>query len=493
MPELDVSRLINFSKQIDYTSSDWLAFLSDMVEKIPQLTPEWTDYSPTDQGMVILELVSFVLDALSYRNDVILNEAYLQTAGLRKSLLNLARMIDYTPGPTVSATADLEFTITPQPIDFVIPKRTKVSTQQTGAEESYVFETLDGLIVPAGETAGTVSAIEGETKEEILGSSTGLPAQFFELSFRPLSYSPDGECSLEVYVTENAVEERWTLVPSLLDSKPSAKHFEIEIDENNIVTVSFGDNQNGKIPAPGSNSIRAVYRIGGGTRGNVGAHKINQMISNISEISSVTNPEQASGGVERESIESIKRMAPKTLRTLWRAVTAEDYKTLAEGLPGIAKATVMCAPPGEIAYWGQVNLYIAPEGGGLPSEALKSMVEEYFADREMLNATTVVCDPLYVPVDVSMEVAVKENYMRADVERKVRSVVENFFSFPNVDFGHSIFASDLVADVDGIEGVHYVNLTILARGMTGVGNVTIESNEIPQLGAFGLSMSGGIE
>jgi hypothetical protein len=110
-----------------------------------------------------------------------------------------------------------------------------------------VFETLDDLIVPAGETAGIVSAIEGETKEEILGSSTGLPAQFFELSFRPLSYSPDGECSLEVYVTENAVEERWTLVPSLLDSKPSAKHFEIEIDENNIVTVSFGDNQNGKI------------------------------------------------------------------------------------------------------------------------------------------------------------------------------------------------------------------------------------------------------
>lgn len=173
-------------------------------------------------------------------------------------------------------------------------------------------------------------------------------------------------------------------------------------------------------------------------------------------------------------------------------MTAEDYKTLAEGLPGIAKATVMCAPPGEIAYWGQVNLYIAPEGGGLPSEVLKSMVEEYFADREMLNATTVVYDPLYVPVDVSMEVAVKENYMRTDVERKVRSAVENFFSFPNVDFGHSIFASDLVADVDGIEGVHYVNLTTLTRGITGVGNVTIESNEIPQLGSFDLSMSGGI-
>ncbi|HOP41230.1 MAG TPA: baseplate J/gp47 family protein [Geobacteraceae bacterium] len=152
----------------------------------------------------------------------------------------------------------------------------------------------------------------------------------------------------------------------------------------------------------------------------------------------------------------------------------------------------MCAPPGEIAYWGQVNLYIAPEGGGLPSEALKSMVEEYFADREMLNATTVVYDPLYVPVDVSMEVAVKENYMRADVEEKVRSVVEAFFAFPNVDFGHSVFTSDLIAAVDEIEGVHYVNLTTLTRGISGVGNVSIESNEIPLLGVFVPEMNGGI-
>jgi len=493
MPELDVSRLVNFSKQIDYTSLDWLSFLSDMVDKIPQLTPEWTDYSASDQGMVVLELVSFVLDALSYRCDVIANEAYIQTAVLRKSVLNLAKMIDYTPEPAVSAVTDLEFTITPQPIDFVIPEGTQVSTQPTGAEESYVFETTDDLMIPAGQTTGSVSAIEGETKREILGSSTGLPAQFFELSFKPLSYSPDGACSLEVYVTENGIEERWDLVPTLIDSKPSEKHFEIEIDENDIVTVNFGDNQNGKIPAPGSNNVRAVYRVGGGAYGNVGANKINRMITNISEVSSVTNPVQAVGGVDRETVESIKRMAPRMLRTLWRAVTAEDYKTLAEALPGVAKATVLCAPPGQAAFWGQVNLYIASEGGGLPTPELKQMVEAYFADREMLTATTVVFDPVYAPVNVSLEVAVKENYMRLDIENAVRKAVQDFFMFPNVDFGQCVFMSDLVSAVDAIEGVRYVNLTVLSRDATGVGNVIIAQNEIPQLGALTIDSFGGIE
>jgi len=412
---------------------------------------------------------------------------------LRKSVLNLSKMIDYTPAPAVSAVADLVFTITPQPIDFVILEGTQVSTQPTGTEESYVFETMKDLVIPGGQTTGSVAAIEGETKREILGSSTGLPAQFFELSFRPLSYSPDGACSLEVYVTENSIEERWTLAPSLLDSKPSEKHFEIEIDENDIVSVNFGDNQNGKIPAPGMNNIRAVYRVGGGSHGNVGANKINRLITNISEVSSVTNPVQAIGGVDRETVESIKRMAPRMLRTLWRAVTAEDYKTLAEVLPGVAKATVLCAPPGQAAYWGQVNLYIAPEGGGLPTEELKKMVEEYFADREMLTATTVVFDPVYAPVNVSLEVAVKENYMRLDIENLVRDTIQKFFSFPNMDFGQCVFMSDLVAAVDAIEGVRYVNLTILSRDVTGVGNVIIAQNEIPQLGALTIDSFGGIE
>ncbi|HOY62322.1 MAG TPA: putative baseplate assembly protein [bacterium] len=492
MPELDVSRLVNFSKQIDYTSLDWLSFLSDMVDRIPQLTPEWTDHSASDQGIVILELVAFALDALSYRCDIIANEAYIQTAVLRKSVLNLAKMIDYTPAPAVSAVADLVFTITPQPIDFVIPKGAQISTQPTGLEQSYVFETMKDLVIPAGETTGAVAAIEGETKREILGSSAGLPAQFFELSFKPLSYSPDGACSLEIYVAENGVEERWTLAPSLLDSNPSEKSFEIEIDENDIVTVNFGDNQNGKIPAPGMNNVRAVYRVGGGARGNVGANKINRMITSVSEVSSVTNPAQAAGGVDRESVESVKRMAPKMLRTLWRAVTAEDYKTLAEALPGVAKAAVLCAPPGQAAYWGQVNLYIAPEGGGPPSPELKQMVEDYLADREMLNATTVVFDPVYVPVNVTMEVAVKENYMRLDIENLVREKIEKFFYFPNVDFGQSVFMSDLIAAVDGIEGVRYVNLTVLSRDETGVGNVIIRQDELPQLGLFSLDAFGGI-
>jgi len=51
-----------------------------------------------------------------------------------------------------------------------------------------------------------------------------------------------------------------------------------------------------------------------------------------------------------ENCGSIKRMAPRMLRTLWRAVTAEDYKTLAEALPELRKQRFF-AHRRAVAYW----------------------------------------------------------------------------------------------------------------------------------------------
>ena len=74
----------------------------------------------------------------------------------------------------------------------------------------------------------------------------------------------------------------------------------------------------------------------------------------------------------------------------------------------------------------------------------------------------------------------------------MRETVRVFFSFPNVDFGQCVFMSDLVAAVDAIEGVRYINLTVLSRDTTGIGNVIISVNEIPSLGIFSPDVFGGI-
>ena len=494
MPELDVSRLVNFAREIDYTSLDWLAFLSDMAGDIPRLTPEWTDTNPTDPGMVLLELLAFALDGLSYRLDVLAQESFLQTAVLRKSVLSHARMLDYTPKPPTSAMVELLLSVSPQALDFTIPAGTRFATASTPTEEAISFESLEEVEVPTGATEITLTAIQGETREELLGSSSGLSNQFFELSHRPLVYLPTGESSLDVLVVENGVTTQWSEVRTLLDAGPGERAYAITTDEDDVVTVNFGDGGLGRIPVAGVDNLRARYRTGVGRKGNVGANTITQMVSNLPQVLSVTNPASATGGSDRESVDSIKRQAPRNLRTLWRAVTAEDYKTLAEGLPGVAKATVVCGGAGEGHFFGQVNVYIVPEGGGLPSEDLKSQVETFLGEREMLNAVTVARDPVYVPIVISLQVTVKEEYLREDTRARVQRALESFLDQAGVDFGMAVYESDVLGLSRGLEGVHHADLLFLHRqdAAPGVANVILAKKEVPVLDILTVTAVGGV-
>ncbi len=492
---LDVSRMINFNTQIDFTSLDWVSILADMITIAPSVLPEWTDHSPDDMGVVLLELFSAMHDNIAYRLDVIANECHMQTAETRKAVERLAKLIDYTPSPAVSAVSTITFTVDVEAFDRTIPVRTQVSTEATATEQAVIFETYETINVAAGVTEVDGDVVEGESIDPaaVLGSSTGQPFQSFVLGQSPLSFYPDGTSSLEVFVDEGTGDELWALVESLLDSAPGDKDYEVDIDENNAVTILFGDGTNGKIPTAGTDNVSARGRIGGGTIGNVGASKINTLVSNISWISAVYNADPASGGADRESIDSIKRLAPRSLRTAWRAVTAEDYKTLTEALPGVARAIAVCDASGGGAFFNHVSLHIAPEGGGLPSQALKDTVTEYIREREVLTVTTTVEDPTYVDCTVDLTVTLLSNVLRDDMETTITEAITEFFSFENMDFGQAARRWDFIHLIDGLYGVDYGELNIFSRTGSGVSDIVAAGSEILQLGTLALTLVGGIE
>ena len=70
--------------------------------------PEWVERSEADFGMMIAEALSAVGDELSYLQDRVAAEATLETATQRRSLVSLARLVDYEPRPATSATTVLQ-------------------------------------------------------------------------------------------------------------------------------------------------------------------------------------------------------------------------------------------------------------------------------------------------------------------------------------------------------------------------------------------------
>ena len=81
----------------DYSSRDYVSIYSDLVARIPIYLPEWTSTSPSDFGIVMIQMYAYVGDILHYYIDRLAGEAFIQTATQPSSIINLAAMLDYQP------------------------------------------------------------------------------------------------------------------------------------------------------------------------------------------------------------------------------------------------------------------------------------------------------------------------------------------------------------------------------------------------------------
>ena len=111
----------------------------------------------------------------------------------------------------------------------------------------------------------------------------------------------------------------WTPLRDLLNSRADDPNFVVEVESDGTAHVRFGDDANGKRPDSGT-EFNAVYRVGNGVAGNVGAESVRHIVTNVSAVERVRNPLPAQGGTEPESMETVRRRAPSAFRTQARAV-----------------------------------------------------------------------------------------------------------------------------------------------------------------------------
>ena len=102
------------SPDIDYLAKDYQGFRRLMLDRLSLLVPGWTERSAADLGVVLVELLAYAADNLSYRQDAIANEAYLATARQRVSVRRHARLVDYFMHEGCNARAFVHFDVVGQ-------------------------------------------------------------------------------------------------------------------------------------------------------------------------------------------------------------------------------------------------------------------------------------------------------------------------------------------------------------------------------------------
>jgi len=249
-------------------------------------------------------------------------------------------------------------------------------------------------------------------------------------------------------------------VRTFYESTPADTHYLLTTDALDNTSITFGDGHYGLLP-PAGQAVAVKYLKTLGTGGNLGKRLVNSLLDPVyfqgeQAKLTVTNIQVASNGNAKESLDHARRQAPAELASLWRAVTKADYIALAEGFPGVAKAQVLDVNDCLNMGYYHVCVVIAPDGGGLPSQLLKNQVLAFLNERKLLTVTVHVKDPVYVPVNIEADVYVYRNYDRFDVLDVVLAKVRDHLAFDNVRFGQDIYFSDLVALIDGVEGVSHV-------------------------------------
>jgi len=242
---------------------------------------------------------------------------------------------DWTELDATDGTADLTLTGN---VEYTLPQ---------SVDENWIQGTVNGVeaywlryriiavstpvspVVRSANISGSqyimVLATQGQTtSDDPLGSSTGLPDQRFLTS---------QENFIKNSQTVEVDSVEWTEVVNFVNSKPTERHYVVELGENDQATIVFGSGSAGKVPDLGVNNISVTYRYDAQDDGNVGPNTITVNRHGLTYINSLTNPRQAGGwreadGASTASLERVKQEGPDSLRAMGVALGPDDVVTM---------------------------------------------------------------------------------------------------------------------------------------------------------------------
>ncbi|WP_380283532.1 putative baseplate assembly protein [Kitasatospora purpeofusca] len=96
---------------VDYTARDYESLRRLVLDRMSLTVPGWSERHLPDLGITLVELLAYTADQLSYQQDAVATEAYLDTARRRVSVRRHVRLIDYAVHDGCNARAFVALTV----------------------------------------------------------------------------------------------------------------------------------------------------------------------------------------------------------------------------------------------------------------------------------------------------------------------------------------------------------------------------------------------
>ncbi len=345
----------------------------------------------------------------------------------------------------------------------------------TVPEEDQPFYDVSPVLqrITAVTVGGTALAVHAEVVSgEVVGVSEGVPGQRFPLARRPV-VAGDGPLLVEVDDGDGFTE--WWEVSTFAHSGPRDQHVMLDRVSGEVVfgpavrQPDGGFRYYGAVPAKSAVIRVPQYQAGGGRRGNVAPRTLVVQRDPQPFLSSVVNRHRAAGGVDAESVKDAAVRGPLMLRTVERAVTAEDYEQLAHAAaPQVAR--VRCVPDSDGV--SGIRVLVVPDvstTGGLELSALKvdpeaqRNIERALDERRCLGARVSIEPPRYQGVTVVAQLRARPRAVPDSVRDRAVRALHDYLNpvsgGPEGDgwpFGRPVQQGEIFAVLQGLNGVEMV-------------------------------------
>ena len=375
----------------------------------------FTDYDFEGSNLSsIVDVLAYNTYINSYNANMISNEVFIDSATLRENVVALARNIGYTPRSRTAAKAIISFFVdttnfSTKPVTLTLKKGVVTTSSAVLGSTSYAFCIPNDITVPVVDgiaTFNNVTIYEGTflTSNFTVSALTPAPPARYVLENANIDTS-----SLEVTVrdTQSSTSvKKFIFSDTLIEVTSSSRVYFLQEVEDQRYEVIFGDGVFGEA-LKSQNYIEVSYITSNGEaangissftyNGRIVDNNNNLVSKGISIISTVN---ESVGGKEIESVDSIKRYAPKIYSTFNRAVTAADYEAL---IPKIYPETQSISAFGgeelNPPQYGKVFLTIKPFYGPYVPESIKNNLNTILRKYSVAGIVTEIQDLKYLYVE----------------------------------------------------------------------------------------------
>ena len=413
--------LVNFSNldfnQVKTTLRDYLKSNS-----------EFTDYDFDGSNLSsILDVLAYNTYITSYNANMVANEVFIDSATLRENVVALARNIGYTPRSRKASYSTISFfvdtsDITPSPVNLTLKAGPVASTQGSFGSQSFVFSISEDITVPVVNGIANFTDIpiyEGTLLTSNFTYSSRNPNQKYIL---PNSGIDTALLRVTVQSSQSSTQKvKYSAQDDLFELGSSSKVYFLQEIENERYELFFGDGVFGQALEEG-NYITANYIVSNGDSANGVSQfsysgRITYTRNSIeytvtSGISLLNTGIISTGGESIESVESIKKFAPRVYASQNRALTANDYESLipTKIYPETESISVFGGEELVPPQYGKVFISIKPRTGDFLPNLTKENIKMKLKKYAVAGIVPEILDLKYLFIEVDTKVYYNTNF-----------------------------------------------------------------------------------